>query len=118
MSETTLADDAARFRRQSADALPGRLASLLADRAARLHGDVDAPLPPADVTDAERAVLDVAEQFILDVHGLTDDAFGRLRNHLSDPEIVATMFHVACLDGFAKLDSVTARDASSSGATS
>lgn len=104
----TLVEAAAAFRDRSAGAVPGRLAALLADRVARLHGDPDAPLPPADLTDAERVVLDVAEQFVVDVHGLTDPAFARLRDHLGDDEIVAIMFHLACLDGFGKLDSVAA----------
>ncbi len=36
----------------------------------------------------------------------TDEAFERLRGHLADDEIVAVMFHLACLDGFGKLDAV------------
>ncbi len=67
-------------------------------------------MPPADLTDAERMVLDVAEQFVVDVHGLTDESFSRLRMHFGDDDIVAIMFHLACLDGFGKLDAVTASE--------
>ncbi len=103
---STLLEQAAAFRARSADAVPGRLAQLLSDRVARLHGDAEAPRPPDDLTEAERVVLDVAEQFVVDVHGITDDSFSRLRAHLADDEIVAVMFHLACLDGFGKLDVV------------
>ncbi len=111
-TDTTLLADATNFRRRAADAVPGRLAGLLADRTARLYGDASAPMPPDDLTEAERVVLDVAEQFVVDVHGLTDESFDRLRRHLGDDEIVAIMFHLACLDGFGKLDAVTASDPS------
>ncbi|MEL6893589.1 MAG: hypothetical protein AAFP84_18500 [Actinomycetota bacterium] len=103
----TLLDDAHSFREQSAASVPGRLASLLEDRVRRLHGDADASRPPDDLTAAERAVIEVAEQFVVDVHGLTDDGFERLREYFRDDEIVAVMFHLACLDGFGKLDAVT-----------
>lgn len=112
----SLVDAAASFRERSEAAVPGRLGQLLTDRVARLHGDGDAAMPPADLTDAERVVLDVAEQFVVDVHGLTDAGFARLREHLDDGEIVAIMFHLACLDGFGKLDTVTASDRADSDA--
>lgn len=106
MTRPSLTDEAASFRTAAAAAVPGRLAPMLADRVARLHGDHEAPAPPADLTDAERVMIEVAEQFVVDVHGLTDVAFERLRDHYGDDEIVAVMFHLACLDGFGKLDTV------------
>ena len=103
---STLADEAARFRADARSRVPGRVAELIDCRVTRLLGvDPDAYLPD-DLTEAERVVIDVAEQFLVDVHGLTDSGFARLSEHYTPAEQVAIVFHLALVDGFTKLDSV------------
>jgi hypothetical protein len=102
---STLADQAARFRADARARVPGRLAELVEARVRGLLGVGDTPLAD-DLTDAERVVIDVAEQFLVDVHGLTDAQFGRLSEHYSPAEQVAIVFHLALVDGFTKLDAV------------
>jgi len=59
---------------------------------------------PADpsFTDAERACLTVAERFVLDPHGLTDDEAAAARAHLGDAGLVALLEALALFDGFAR----------------
>jgi hypothetical protein len=102
---STLADQAARFRADARSRVPGRLADLVEARVSRLLGVGDHTLPD-DLTDAERVVIDVAEQFLVDVHGLTDAQFARLSDHYTPAEQVAIVFHLALVDGFTKLDAV------------
>ena len=103
---STLAAEAARFRADARSRVPGRLADLIDARVTRLLGvDPEACLPD-DLTEAERVVVDVAEQFLVDVHGLTDAAFARLSDHYTAAEQVAIVFHLALADGFTKLDAV------------
>ncbi|MEM9747161.1 MAG: hypothetical protein AAF945_10760 [Actinomycetota bacterium] len=59
---------------------------------------------PVVADDALAVVLDVAEQFVLDVHGITDERFARLSDHFDHAQVVALMFHMALVDGFAKLE--------------
>jgi len=53
-------------------------------------------------TDAERACLTVAERFVLDPHGLTDDEAAAARAHLGDAGLVALLEALALFDGFAR----------------
>jgi alkylhydroperoxidase family enzyme len=85
--------------------VPGRLHELLQRRVQRLLGLSHAELPD-DLTDAERAAVAVAEQFVLDVHGLSDADFARLGEHFSPAEQLAILIDLALLDGFARLDRV------------
>jgi hypothetical protein len=87
-----------------ADACPGRTGEVI-DAAIRgvlglTHTKV------ADLDPAESVVYDVAEQFVLDVHGVTDPQFARLKDHFAEPEIVAMLFRMALADGLGKLEKV------------
>ena len=53
-------------------------------------------------TDAERACLTVAERFVLDPHGLTDDEAAAARAHLGDAGVVALLEALALFDGLAR----------------
>ena len=48
----------------------------------------------------------VAEQFVIDVHGVTDEQFATLKAHYDEPQIVAMLFHMALADGLGKLEKV------------
>lgn len=48
----------------------------------------------------ERACLDFARQFVLDVHGVTDAGFAAVRDHLGVPGSVALTEALALFDGF------------------
>lgn len=100
-----------RLRAETVERVPGRLAELIELRVEQLLGAaaVDVSLP-GDMTDAERAVIDVTEQFMVDVHGLSDAQFAVLGRYYSDSEVVAIMFHLALVDGFAKLRLVTGEE--------
>lgn len=102
---STLADQAAGFRADARDRVPGRLAELIEDRVARLLGVGDRRLPD-DLTEAEQVVIDLTEQFLVDVHGITDPGFARLSEHYAAEEQVAIVFHLALVDGFTKLAAV------------
>ena len=97
-------------------AAPGRTAAIVTIRVAQILGadDVLALHDPAlrtavcewnthpDISDAERAVLAVTEQFVIDVHGLDDDTFTALQQHYSTTDTMAIMVHLAVSDGFTK----------------
>jgi hypothetical protein len=98
---TELAD---RLRAEAVARVPGRLAHLIELRVEQLIGLADpGAVFPADLDDAERAVVDVTEQFMVDVHGLSDEQFALLGPYYSDADVVAIMFHLALVDGFGKL---------------
>ena len=59
-----------------------------------------------EFTDGEKAILEITEQFVLDVHSVTDEQFEKLRKYFSTPDILAMLFHVALCDGFGKLEKV------------
>lgn len=59
------------------------------------------PSDPA-FTDAERACLTVAERFVMDPHGLTDDETAAARVHLGDAGVVALLEALALFDGFGR----------------
>lgn len=85
-------------------ACPGRTASVIADAIRGALG-----LPRAEVTDltaAESIVHLIAEQFVIDVHGVSDDQFAMLKDHYNEPEIVAMLFRMALTDGLGKLEKV------------
>jgi alkylhydroperoxidase family enzyme len=101
-----IAARAEQLRSDTVDRVPGRVADLIEIRIEQLL-DVGARTLPDDLTDAERVVIDVTEQFIVDVHGITDDDFAALGRHYTNEEQVAIMFHLALVDGFTKLRKVT-----------
>jgi alkylhydroperoxidase family enzyme len=101
-------------------AVPGRLRTLCRIRAAQLAGD-DALLQDEDVelvravrswtndtslTEGERAVLAVCEQFVIDAHGLSDADIAGLQQFLSAEEVVGLFANLALIDGFTKFHRV------------
>jgi len=85
-------------------ACPGRTAEVInnAIRGALGLSRVDM----ADLTPAETAVHMIAEQFVVDVHGVTDSQFAALKQHFDEPQIVAMLFRMALADGLGKLEKV------------
>lgn len=106
LTRTELLDQAARLRRDAITATPGRVAHIVDARIARLLQLPDAPDLPDDLTEAEQVVVDITEQFLIDVHGISDAQFARLGEHYSNEEQIAIMFHLAFADGFSKLSKV------------
>lgn len=96
--------------RDAALAAPGRTAELARIRVQQLLG-VAHEFLPSDLTAAETAALAVVEQFIIDVHGLTDATFAELASHYTPAEQMGLLFHLALLDGFTRLDIVAPIDA-------
>lgn len=104
-ANTPLLEQASELRRDAADRAPGRLAELIDTRVAQLVGTADVGVTlPDDVSPAEQVVIDLVEQFLVDVHGITDAQFAGLTDHYTNAEQMAIMFHLALADGFAKLD--------------
>ncbi len=109
----TLVELADRLRAATVDRVPGRVASLIELRVCQLlgvdagEGDSTVERLPSDLDDGERVVIDVTEQFIVDVHGLSDEQLAALDAYYSHADIVAIMFHLALVDGFSKLRLVT-----------
>lgn len=60
------------------------------------------PTDPA-CSPAERAALAVAEQFVIDAHGVTDDQMAQLERELGSAGVVALCGALAIFDGFTKL---------------
>ncbi len=60
------------------------------------------PTDPA-CSPAERAALAVAEQFVIDVHGVTDEQMATLERELGSAAVVAFCGALAIFDGFTKL---------------
>ena len=84
---------------------PGRTAAII-DAVIRGTLRLDCVQVPAELSDAESVVAGIAEQFVIDVQGVDDEAFGRLKAHYQEPEIVAMLFRMALSDGLAKLEKV------------
>ena len=101
-----LSDQASQLRADTVERVPGRLAPLIETRIRQLLGADGAGELPGDLDRAERLVVDVTEQFIVDVHGLTDEQIAALSEHYAHAEQVAIMFHLALVDGFTKLERV------------
>ena len=105
----SLAERVDDLSRNAALAAPGRTAELARVRVQHLLG-VGQETLPSDITDAETAALAVVEQFIIDVHGLSDATFAELSNHYTPAEQMGLLFHLALLDGFTRLDIVAPHD--------
>lgn len=106
---SALTDQAERLRADTRLRVPGRLDELIEARVAQLLGAPGAGAGlPDDLTPAETVAIEVAEQFVVDVHGITDERFARLGEHFSPAEQVAIVFHLALTDGFTKLRVVEA----------
>ena len=62
-----------------------------------------APRPSeANLTDPQRACLAVAEQFVLDPHGVTAEQRAAVVEHYGDEGLVALVEALAVFDGFAR----------------
>jgi alkylhydroperoxidase family enzyme len=100
-----------------------RMASLIgstADLAARepravaagLTEDVVDALPswPSSerFTDAQRAALGFAEQYVIDAHGFTDDDMTRMHDNFTDPQLAALTTACATFDALARARTVLA----------
>lgn len=53
-------------------------------------------------TESQRAVLALAEQFVIDPSGVDDEMRARVRSHLSSAELVALVEALALFDGFTR----------------
>jgi alkylhydroperoxidase family enzyme len=69
------------------------------DSLLRLQPD---PTASTETTDAERAALAYAEQYVLDPHGLRDDDFDRLHAHFDDAALATLTLAVAMFDARAR----------------
>ena len=106
LTHTELLDQANRLRRQAVVAAPGRTAGLVETRVAQLLRSPTAGQLPDDLTEGEQLVVDLTEQFLIDVLGITDAQFARLGEYWSEADQIAIMFQLAFADGFAKLAKV------------
>lgn len=61
-------------------------------------------------TDAQRAAIAFAEQFVLDPHGIAGPIRNDLRAHFALPEVVALTEALALFDGFQRLQLVLGAD--------
>lgn len=85
-------------------ACPGRTAEVISNA---IRGALGLPRNEvADLTPAETTVHMIAEQFVIDVHGVTDQQFAALKQHYDEPQIVAMLFRMALADGLGKLEKV------------
>jgi hypothetical protein len=57
---------------------------------------------PSDITDAQRACLAYAEQYVLDPHGLRDADFDALHAHFDDAALATLTLAVAMFDALAR----------------
>ncbi len=62
-----------------------------------------APLPESD---AQRAALAFAEQFVLDPHGCTDEQMSALQTYYTGPELATLTTAVAVFDAIARVRAV------------
>ena len=77
---------------------PARAAGLAESKIALLDRWPTAP----EFTDAERACLGYAEQFVLDAHGVTDAQAAEVTAHLTAAGLVALTQALALFEGFAR----------------
>ncbi len=95
------------LRSKTTAACPGRTAQLIKACSRSLLGLAHDRVDYATLDTAERLVVDIAEQFVLDVHSVTDEQFAALREHYETPEILAMLFEMALNDGFNKMEKVS-----------
>lgn len=85
-------------------ACPGRTADVISSA---IRGALGLPhTEMVDLTPAESTLHMIAEQFVIDVHGVTDQQFSALKEHYDEPQIVALLFRMALADGLGKLEKV------------
>jgi alkylhydroperoxidase family enzyme len=83
------------------DLLDRELLNLVQLRVAQLHGLVES-LPREPATDHERACLNYAEKFVMDVHSITDDDAEAVKAGFTEPQFVAFSFALALADGMGR----------------
>lgn len=105
--QTHLSPHVEALRSKAKAACPGRTAELIATCTRGLLGLTAERIDAATLSPAERLVVDLAEQFVLDVHSVTDEQFAALRGHYDTPEILAMLFEMALNDGFNKMEKVS-----------
>ena len=115
-AQTHLAPFIDELRGQASSTTPGRTASLIELQVAQILGlereetelseFIRTWYSSAEFTDGEKAIMEITEQFVLDVHSVTDEQFEKLRKYFSTPDILAMLFHIALCDGFGKLEKV------------
>ncbi len=105
LTPTPLLADTEALARAARERLPDRLADAVMTRINDVVTGTHTPLPDG-LSDSERFVVDLAEQFTIDAHGIDDRQIDQLREQYRDDEIVALMFHFALSDGLAKLRAV------------
>lgn len=108
LQQATIGTAAQQLRSLAASLAPGRTGDLITARVQQMIDGTPAAMVPS--TDAEHAVVAVAEQFLLDAHGIDDSMIDGLRRWYTDPEVVAIMFHLGLVDGFTKFVRVFAGD--------
>jgi len=81
---------------------PARDAGLSEELVARLAGWPDDPV----FTDAQRASLAFAEQFVVDPHGLDDEGRDAVIDHLGVSGLVALCEALALFDGFCRFRTI------------
>jgi hypothetical protein len=101
---------------RSAERLPGRLNALMTARVEQLRGREVADPELADqvrqssthpaLSDGERAVIALTEQFVIDVRGVTEGGFMSVNQHYSTEEVAAISFRLALLEGMSKIESL------------
>jgi alkylhydroperoxidase family enzyme len=65
---------------------------------------IDAARPPE--TDAQRAAVGFAEQFVLDAHGCTDAQMHELQTHFTGPQLATLTTAIAVFDALARVRAV------------
>ena len=81
-------------------ALDPRLVELCRARVGYLLGERDTAIEPT--SDCERAVLELADKFVLDPHGVTDADAAAVAAHLAPAAMVALVEALALFDGFTR----------------
>jgi alkylhydroperoxidase family enzyme len=66
------------------------------------------------ITDAQRAVLSFAEQYVLDAHGVTDADTAALHLHFSPAQLATLTTAIAVFDALARVRTILSADAAGS----
>gem|GEM_PF-1630919 len=98
-----LAERVEALRADARSRAPGRTADLVSARVAGLVQGTGSLEAFGELDDGERAVVALAEQFLVDAHGIDDAMVAALAPHYAPAEQLAILFHLTLADGFAKL---------------
>jgi len=100
---TGLAEPLAQLRADTGRECPGRTATIIEARMAQMIAGEGGLEPFGELDPGEQVVVALAEQFMLDAHGVDGAQMARLGEHFSPAEQIAIMFQLAFTDGFTKL---------------